>query len=152
MHYFLCDMGVTQVNDLCAILPINPCQVLLHTSCIPLLRWFTLWPHEVMRATRLSILHMYKKSSWNHRWCWVLFTCMMERADKDTGQHQLYGPTCTLPFCFSQRRTSRSQVYWPVITTLHPYMDFCGRSAMFPIHGTNVVELNHRVSILCRQP
>lgn len=26
--YFLCHMGVTQVNDLHAILPINPCQVL----------------------------------------------------------------------------------------------------------------------------
>lgn len=35
VRYFLCDMGVTHVNDLRAILPINPCQVLLHTSDIP---------------------------------------------------------------------------------------------------------------------
>lgn len=63
VHYFLCDMGVTQVNDLRAILPINPCQVLLHTNSIPLQRWLTLWLHEVMRATWLSILHVCKKSS-----------------------------------------------------------------------------------------
>lgn len=42
VHYFLCDMRVTQVDDLRAILPINPCQSLLHTICIPLLRWLAL--------------------------------------------------------------------------------------------------------------
>lgn len=113
-----------------------------HTSCIPLLGWLTLCPHEVMRATRLSVLHMCKKSSLvepRQRWCWVLFSCMMERADKDTGQHQLYGLSSTLSFCFSQWRSSLSQEHWPVITTLHPYMDFYGRSTMFPIHTANLI-------------
>lgn len=32
---FLCHMGVTQVNDLHAILPINPCHVFLHPGSIP---------------------------------------------------------------------------------------------------------------------
>lgn len=123
VHYFLCDMGVTHVHDLRAILHINPCQVLLHTSGIPLLRWLTLWPHEVMIATQLSILHVYKK-------CDQVETtgsaeCTTERADKATGQHQLYSLTSTLFFCFPPRGFNLSEADW---TVKNMYVDFCAGS------------------------
>lgn len=60
MHYFLCDLGVTHVNNLHAVIHINPCQVLLHTSSLPLLRWLALWAHEVMSKAWLTTLHVYK--------------------------------------------------------------------------------------------
>lgn len=107
---FFVTWGVTQVNDLHAILHIPVCQVPSHTSSIPSLRWFTFWPHEVTKATR-----------------WVYYTCAKNVAqlkpqvglsgwwrDKDAGHHQLYGLTGTQSFS-------------------HPSVDFCTGCVMAEI-------------------
>lgn len=112
VHYCLCDMGVTHVNDLRAIRPINPCQALLHTSSIPSLKWFTLWLHEVMRETWLSILHVCKKSSSVETTGGV--ECCLCAWWRELIKTQV-SINCTMysTLSFSQRRPSLSHTYWP---------------------------------------